>query len=114
MRNYLVNYLNELNQNIWFLHCDVFDCKNFSNNINVLNLGILESSIGNIAAGISKQNKVFIYSLCNYITHKGFESLYYNLTNWGNGALFFIARQSDLHIIKIYIIVIICLMILIF
>lgn len=94
MRNFITTYIDSIN-NSYFLHCDVFNTEKF-NNTKCLNLGLRESSICNIAAGIAKdkKNKVFIYSLANYVLNKGFESIYYNLNDWSNGGMIFLAGSG--------------------
>ena len=67
----------------YFLHADMWNINNFPINANVINTGLGESNLLNIAGGIASQgNTVYIYGVCGFIIHR-FEQLKFSCKHFG-------------------------------
>jgi transketolase C-terminal domain/subunit len=81
MRKHIANYLSNTD---YLLHADMFNINNFPTNAIVINTGLGESNLLNIAGGIaSENNTVFIYGVCGFIIHR-FEQLKFSCKHFGS------------------------------
>jgi transketolase C-terminal domain/subunit len=96
MRQTLDSYLSKLNDpDIYFLHGDMwhfFDLLQKKPE-NVLNCGIQEPNIVNIASGLAYCGKtVFVYGVAGMIIHRAYEQIKLNVKGWAetNGKIIFL------------------------
>jgi len=81
MRKTIANYIPKED---YLLHADMFNTKNFSTKAKVINVGLGESNLLNIAGGIaSKNNTVWIYGVCGFIIHR-YEQLKFSARDFGS------------------------------
>lgn len=69
----------------FFLHADMWNLNRFpfSENVEVINCGLGESNLLNIAGGIASQGKtVYIYGVCGFIIHR-LEQLKFSCKHFG-------------------------------
>jgi transketolase C-terminal domain/subunit len=69
----------------YFLHADMWNTNRFPicDDENVINCGLGESNLLNVAGGISSQkNTVYIYGVCGFIIHR-FEQLKFSCKHFG-------------------------------
>jgi len=60
-----------LNKEDYLLHADMFNTKKFPTKAKVINCGLGESNLLNIAGGLASQGKnVFIYGVAGFIIHR--------------------------------------------
>jgi len=72
-----------LDKEDYLLHADMFNISNFPTKAKVINCGLGESNLLNMAGGISSQNKnVYIYGVSGFIIHR-FEQLKFSCRNFG-------------------------------
>jgi len=68
----------------YFLHADMWNVKRFPVEGNVINCGLGESNLLNIAGGIaSEENTVYIYGVCGFIIHR-LEQLKFSCRDFGS------------------------------
>ena len=80
MRKLIANYLKETD---YLLHADMFNIKNFPTKANIINIGLGESNLLNIAGGLSSLgNTVYIYGVAGFIIHR-YEQLKFSCKNYG-------------------------------
>jgi len=81
MRKIIVNYLKETD---YLLHADMFNTKKFPTKAKVINCGLGESNLLNIAGGLASQRKtVYIYGVAGFIIHR-FEQLKFSCKLFGS------------------------------
>jgi transketolase len=81
MRKTLHKFLSRSqNKDIYFLHADMWS---FPTKGNVINVGIGETNLMNIAAGLMSEGKtVIVYGVAGFILYKSYESLKLNVKGW--------------------------------
>jgi len=80
MRLQLSEYLKSSD---YLLHADMWNIKTFSTKAKVINTGLGESNLLNIAGGIASQgNIVYIYGVCGFIIHR-YEQLKFSCKYFG-------------------------------
>jgi len=80
MRKYIAKQLTE---DEYLLHADMFNTKNFPTKATVINTGLGESNLLNIAGGIASQGKnVYIYGVAGFIIHR-LEQLKFSCKHFG-------------------------------
>lgn len=81
MRKLIANYLKETD---YLLHADMFNIKNFPTKANIINIGLGESNLLNIAGGLSSLgNTVYIYGVAGFIIHR-YEQLKFSCRDFGS------------------------------
>lgn len=96
MRNTIDRFLGKLhNEDIYLIHGDMWHFDYFKRRMpnNVIDCGIQEPNIVNIASGIASQNKtVFIYGVSGMIIHRAYEQIKLNVKGWAEntGKIIFI------------------------
>jgi len=72
-----------LKQTDYLLHADMWNTKNFTSKARIINVGLGESNLLNIAGGIaSEKNTVYIYSVAGFIIHR-LEQLKFSCKHFG-------------------------------
>lgn len=91
MRNTLHRFISKANnKDIYFLHCDMWG---FPTKGNVINCGIQEPNMVNIAAGLASQGKtVIIYGVAGFVLYKAYEQIKLNVKGWSEnyGSIIFV------------------------
>ncbi len=78
-----LHFANKLNPKDYLLHADMFNVNKFPTSANVINIGLGESNLLNIAGGISSQNNtVYIYGVAGFIIHR-LEQLKFSCRDFG-------------------------------
>ena len=73
-----------LSKDDYLLHADMFNINNFCTNAKVINAGLGESNLLNIAGGIaSKGNNVYVYGVSGFIIHR-YEQLKFSCRDFGS------------------------------
>jgi len=71
MRKFISNWINKKNNNSYFLHADMWNNTRFPIKNNIINCGLGEANLLNIAGGLASQGKtVYIYGVCGFIIHR--------------------------------------------
>jgi transketolase len=79
MRNTLDKFL-EKAPNVYLLHCDMWG---FPRAKNVINCGVGEPNMVNIAAGLASQGKrVVVYGVAGFVIYKAYEQIKMNVKGW--------------------------------
>ena len=79
MRNTLDKFL-EKTPDVYLLHCDMWG---FPLAPNVINCGIGEPNMVNIAAGLASQGKkVIVYGVAGFVIYKSYEQIKMNVKGW--------------------------------
>lgn len=80
MRSHLGKYIKSTD---YFLHADMWNVKRFPTNANVINCGLGESNLLNIAGGLASQgNTVYVYGVAGFIIHR-YEQLKFSCAKFG-------------------------------
>ena len=81
MRATLHKFLSRLHHNdVYLLHCDMWG---FPTRGNVINCGIGEPNMVNIAAGLASQGKkVVVYGVAGFVIYKAYEQIKLNIKGW--------------------------------
>jgi transketolase len=80
MRQTLHKFLNRYPEDIYFLHCDMWK---YTGKYNIINCGVQEPNMVNIAAGLASQGKkVIIYGVAGFVIYKAYEQLKLNVKGW--------------------------------
>lgn len=91
MRKTLHRFLTKLkNKDIYLLHADMWG---FETKGNVINCGIQEPTMVNIAAGLASQGKkVIIYGVAGFVLYKAYEQIKLNIKGWSehHGTIIFV------------------------
>ena len=96
MRETLHKFLNRYSGEVWFLHADMWkykDCK-----YNVINCGVQEPNMVNIAAGLASQGKkVIIYGVAGFVIYKAYEQIKLNIKGWAEnyGSIIFVNAGAN-------------------
>jgi transketolase C-terminal domain/subunit len=81
MRKLMAEYLNE---DDYLLHADMFNTKNFPTKAKVINTGLGEGNLLNIAGGLtSLGNTIYIYGVSGFIIHR-YEQLKFSCRDFGS------------------------------
>lgn len=96
MRNTLHRFISKANnKDIYFLHCDMWG---FPTKGNVINCGIQEPNMINIAAGLASQGKtVIIYGVAGFVLYKAYEQIKLNIKCWSEnyGSIIFVNAGAN-------------------
>ena len=91
MRKTLHNFLTKLNHpNVYLLHSDMWGMPTGGN---VINCGIQETNMVNIAAGLASQGKkVVIYGVAGFVIYKAYEQMKLYIKGWAEhtGSIVFV------------------------
>jgi transketolase len=91
MRKTLHRFLNKYqNPNLYFLHADMWG---FSSKGNIINCGVQEPNMVNIASGLASQGKiVIIYGVAGFVLYKAYEQIKLNVKGWAEnyGTIIFV------------------------
>jgi len=80
MRKTLVNFINSTD---YLLHADMYNNEKFPTKAKVINIGLGESNLLNIAGGIASQGcTVYIYGVAGFIIHR-YEQLKFSCKHFG-------------------------------
>lgn len=91
MRATLHKFLNRYQGEVYFLHCDMW--KWTEGNYNIVNCGVQEPNMVNIAAGLASQGKrVIVYGVAGFVLYKAYEQLKLNIKGWAEhyGSVIFV------------------------
>jgi transketolase len=83
------------NENIYFLHADMWG---FPTKGNVINCGIQEPNMVNVAAGLASQGKtVIIYGVAGFVLYKAYEQIKLNIKGWSEnyGSIIFVNAGAN-------------------
>lgn len=87
MRATLDRYLAKINNpDVYLIHGDMWHFHEFADKLpdNVINCGIQEPTVVNIAAGLAYEHKhVFVYGVAGMIIHRAYEQLKLSVKGWG-------------------------------
>ncbi|HLE09660.1 MAG: hypothetical protein A2504_06945 [Bdellovibrionales bacterium RIFOXYD12_FULL_39_22] len=75
---------------IYLLHCDMWG---FETKCNLINCGVQESNMVNIAAGLASQGKkVIIYGVAGFVIYKAYEQIKFNIKGFAEnfGSIIFV------------------------
>lgn len=80
MRQTLHKFFNRLGSDVYLLHADMWRLPTKGN---VINCGIQETNMVNIAAGLASQGKrVIVYGVAGFVIYKGYEQIKLNIKGW--------------------------------
>lgn len=91
MRHTLHKFLNRYPGEVYFLHCDMW--KWTEGNYNIINCGVQEPNMVNVAAGLASQGKrVFVYGVAGFVLYKAYEQIKLNIKGWAEykGSIIFV------------------------
>jgi transketolase len=91
MRTSLNTFLNRYPGEVYFLHADMW--KWTEGNYKIINCGVQEPNMVNIAAGLASQGKrVIIYGVAGFVLYKAYEQIKLNVKGWAehNGSIIFV------------------------
>lgn len=88
------------NNDIYLLHADMWGFKRFSSKYpeRVINCGVQEPTMVNIAAGLSSQGKrVIIYGVAGFVLYKAYEQIKLNIKGWAehHGSIIFVNAGAN-------------------
>lgn len=84
MRNTINEILKQTQKEIYFLHCDSWHFENSNPNLKIINCGVQEPNMINIAIGLLLKGKtVIVYGIAGFVLEKCVEQfrLYFNSIN---------------------------------
>jgi len=96
MRNTLHKFLNRYPGEVFFLHADMW--KWTDGNYNIINCGVQEPNMVNIAAGLASQGKrVIVYGVAGFVIYKAYEQIKLNIKGWAEnyGSVLFINAGAN-------------------
>jgi transketolase len=91
MRATLNKFLNRYQGEVYFLHCDMWKWPD--GDYNIINCGVQEPNMVNIAAGLASQGKkVIIYGVAGFVIYKAYEQIKLNIKGWAEykGSIVFV------------------------
>lgn len=91
MRNTLNKFLSRYTGEVYLLHCDMW--KWTDGNYNIINCGVQEPNMVNIAAGLASQGKkVVVYGVAGFVIYKAYEQIKLNIKGWAEnyGSIVFV------------------------
>lgn len=88
------------NNDIYLLHADMWGFKKFVSRYpeRVINCGIQEPTMVNIAAGLASQGKrVIVYGVAGFVLYKAYEQIKLNVKGWAEhyGSVIFVNAGSN-------------------
>lgn len=96
MRKTLHKFLSRIkNKDIYLLHCDMWG---FPTKGNVINCGVGEINMVNIASGLASQGKtVIIYGVAGFVLHKTYQQIKLNVKGWSEnyGTIIFVNAGAN-------------------
>jgi len=96
MRETLNKFLNRYPGEVYFLHADMW--KWTTARYNIINCGVQEPNMVNIAAGLASQGKrVIIYGVAGFVIYKAYEQIKLNIKNWAEnkGSIIFVNAGAN-------------------
>lgn len=96
MRETLNKFLNRCPGEVYFLHADMW--KWTDGNYKIVNCGIQEPNMVNIAAGLASQGKkVIIYGVAGFVIYKAYEQIKLNIKGWAEnyGSIIFVNAGAN-------------------
>ena len=96
MRETLHKFLNRYPGEIYLLHCDMW--KWTDGNYKIINCGVQEPNMVNIAAGLASQGKrVIIYGVAGFVIYKAYEQIKLNIKGWAEnyGSILFVNAGAN-------------------
>ena len=91
MRQTLNKFLNRYQGEVYFLHCDMWKWPD--GKYNIINCGVQEPNMVNIAAGLASQGKkVIVYGVAGFVIYKAYEQIKLNIKGWAEhrGSIVFV------------------------
>jgi transketolase len=91
MRATLNKFLNRYPGEVYFLHADMW--KWTDGDYKIINCGVQEPNMVNIAAGLASQGKrVIIYGVAGFVLYKAYEQIKLNIKGWAEhtGSVIFV------------------------
>ena len=91
MRKLLDKFLKRYPGEVYLLHCDMWKWTN--SNYEIINCGVQEPNMVNIAAGLASQGKrVIIYGVAGFVIYKAYEQIKLNIKDWAehHGSIVFV------------------------
>jgi len=91
MRATLHKFLEDSSEEVYFLHADMW--KWTEGNYKIINCGVQEPNMVNIAAGLASQGKkVIIYGVAGFVIYKAYEQIKLNIKGWAEnyGSIIFV------------------------
>jgi len=83
MRKTLSTYLTK---DHYLIHADMWNTKTFPSRCNIINAGLGESNLLNIAGGLASQNNiVFVYGVAGFVIHR-YEQLKFSCKHFGGNS----------------------------
>lgn len=96
MRKTLHTFLSRTKkEDVYFLHADMWG---FPTKGNVINCGIQEPNMVNIAAGLASQGKsVILYGVAGFVLYKAYEQIKLNIKGWSEnyGSIIFVNAGAN-------------------
>jgi len=96
MRKSLHKFLDRSKAEVYLLHCDMW--KWSSDNYTVINCGVQEPNMINIAAGLASQGKrVIVYGVAGFVLYKAYEQFKFNVKGWAEnyGSIVFVNAGAN-------------------
>lgn len=96
MRQTLHTFLNRYPGEVYFLHSDMW--KWTEGNYNIINCGVQEPNMVNIAAGLASQGKkVIVYGVAGFVIYKSYEQIKLNIKGWAEhyGSVIFVNAGAN-------------------
>lgn len=96
MRETLHKFLNRSKTEVYFLHCDMW--KWTEGNYKIINCGVQEPNMINIAAGLASQGKkVVVYGVAGFVLYKAYEQFKFNVKGWAEryGSIVFVNAGAN-------------------
>lgn len=96
MRYTLHRFLNRYQGEVYFLHCDMW--KWINGDYKIVNCGVQEPNMINIAAGLASQGKrVIVYGVAGFVLYKAYEQLKLNVKGWAenHGSIVFVNAGAN-------------------
>jgi len=91
MRATLNKFLNRYSGEVYFLHADMWKWN--EGNYKIVNCGVQEPNMVNIAAGLASQGKkVIVYGVAGFVLYKAYEQIKLNIKGWAEhtGSIIFV------------------------
>ena len=91
MRKTLHKFLSRYPGEVYLLHCDMWKWPD--GNYKIINCGVQEPNMVNIAAGLASQGKqVIVYGVAGFVIYKAYEQIKLNIKGWAEnyGSIIFV------------------------
>jgi len=96
MRKTLHKFLNRYPNNIYFLHSDMWKWND--SKYKIINCGVQEPNMVNIAAGLASQGqRVIVYGVAGFVIYKSYEQIKLNIKGWAEtkGSIVFVNAGAN-------------------